>query len=319
MSTIPFISPEDVEQNLTWIDVVDALDNGHQKSRAEIADQLLKNGNNSMLNRAAWIPGLGLALKTVTIFPDNPERTPPLPSVNGAVILYNGDNGTISAIIDGILVTKWKTAGDSMLGARYLARPDSKNILIIGSGAVARSLVGAYNALYPNLDQISVWSRNPLNAEQFAHDIELSGYCVKPVSDLEHAVSHADIISTATLATSPILTGEWIQPGTHIDLIGAFRPDMREADDATLLKAKIFVDSRQTTIGHIGELIIPMSSGVISENDILADFYDLCNGAEGRTSDDDITVFKNGGGAHLDTMTAHLIWSKYASAHQTDV
>jgi ornithine cyclodeaminase len=200
-----------------------------------------------------------------------------------------------------------------MLGARYLARANSKNILIIGSGTVARSLIEAYSAMYPDLELISIASRKPENAVSLSSEMAAKGYKVTAVSDTAQAARSADIISTATLSTAPILKGEWISPGTHVDLIGAFRPDMREADDAVMSKGKLFVDSRQTTIDHIGELIMPIQDGVISQQDVLGDFYDLCNGSIGRTSENDITVFKNGGGAHLDTMTAHLIWSRYVS------
>ena len=318
MANIPFINPGDIDQELNWLDMVDALDQGHRKPQADIGDLLLKQGENAMLNRAAWIPGLGLALKTVTIFPTNADQTPPLPSIHGAVILYDSDTGTISAFLDGVLITKWKTASDSMLGARYLARPDSKNVLIIGSGTLARSLIEAYSAVFPELERITIWSRNPDNAQSLADDMADQGYATSATTDLENAAAQAHMISTATMSLVPVLKGEWISPGTHIDLIGAFRPDMREADDVVMQKGTIFVDSRKTTIHDIGELMIPIANGVISEGDIKADFYDLCNGAEGRTSVDEITVFKNGGGAHLDLMTANLIWAKYAAINRSD-
>ncbi len=128
----------------------------------------------------------------------------------------------------------------------------------------------------------------------------------------EHGVSlfgqvHADLIATTTMATHPVLQGDWLQPGTHLDLIGAYRPDMREVDDEALKRARIFVDSRSTTIGHIGEIQIPLDSGVISKTDIVADFYDLSSGDYMRRSRDEITIAKNGGGAHLDLMTARYI------------
>ncbi|MBT4890160.1 MAG: ornithine cyclodeaminase [Rhodospirillales bacterium] len=298
---------------MTWNDVVTALDEGHRKPRADIGDLLLKQGENAMLNRAAWIPGLGLGLKTVTVFPPNARHTPPIPTIHGAVILYDDETGSISAFLDGVLLTKWKTASDSMLGARYLARSDSKKVLIIGSGTLARSLVQSYSAIFPDLEQITIWSRNADNAEALANEMSDKGYATSAVTDLPLAAGQADMISTATMSVNPVLKGEWITPGTHVDLIGAFRPDMREADDAVLQKGKIFVDSRKTTIHDIGEMMIPIANGIITEADVKADFYDLCNGAQGRTSDDDITVFKNGGGAHLDLMTADLVWSKFSA------
>ena len=143
---------------------------------------------------------------------------------------------------------------------------------------------------------------------------------VHAIEDLAVGVAVADIVAIATLSTEPILKGEWVRPGTHVDLIGAYRPDMREADDMLIEKAEIFVDSRETAIHDIGELAIPIRDGVITADDIHADLYDLCNGASGRTSDQDITVYKNGGGGHLDLMTANFIFTAYqASGHQYPV
>ena len=140
-----------------------------------------------------------------------------------------------------------------------------------------------------------------ISAEKLANDFVNT----QAVSDLENAVSSADIISAATMSTEPLINGKWIKPGQHIDLIGAYRSDMREADDKTLQKSRIFVDSFETTIDHIGELKIPVAQGVINKEDVIADFYDLKEFS--RNSEDEITLFKNGGGAHLDLMTSHYI------------
>src|SRR5690606_4146410 len=159
----------------------------------------------------------------------------------------------------------------------------------------------AYRALIPDA-QVCIWNRSPAGAEALAQRVSATA-----VRDLEPAVRDAEIIATATMATQPVLRGEWLSPGTHVDLIGAFRPDMREGDDDLLKNARLFVDSRATTLGHIGEIQIPIDAGAIRESDILADFYDLPAGAYSRRSDHEITVAKNGGGAHLDLMTAAWI------------
>jgi len=205
-------------------------------------------------------------------------------------------------LVDFHLVTKWKTAGDSILAARKLARPDSKTILIVGAGTVGRSLREAYGAIFPDA-RFLIWNRSPEGAARFA-DTTLG---VTAIDDLEAGVSQADIITCASMSTEPLIKGEWLRAGQHLDLIGAYRPDMREADDDALGRARVFVDSRATTIGHIGELKIPLATGAISEADIKADYYDLPSGAFTRQSQEDITLFKNGGGAHLDLMTARYI------------
>jgi ornithine cyclodeaminase/alanine dehydrogenase-like protein (mu-crystallin family) len=311
MNTIPIIRIADVEHFLSWTGVCDAIRSGHQLVRADIDDILLRKGKSSLLNRAAWISGLGIGTKTATIFPGNAELTPPIPSVQAVFTLFDDQTGTPVAIIDGDMLTKWKTAADSVLGARLLARPDSKTLLIIGAGVVARSLVEAYSAMFPGLEQILIWSRTRSNAQAFASSMNNHQRSVRSVEDLASHVPRADIVAAATLSTDPVLKGAWVSPGTHVDLIGSYRPDMREADDELLQMSELFADSRETAMAHTGELIIPIEKGVISEQDIRADLYDLCNGAPGRTSEQSITVFKNGGGAHLDLMTANYIFNTY--------
>lgn len=311
MNTIPIIRIDDVEHLLSWTGVCDAICSGHQLLHADIDDILIRKGNRALLNRAAWISGLGIGTKTATIFPGNAELTTPIPSVQAVFTLFDDQTGTPVAIIDGDMLTRWKTAADSVLGARLLARPDSKTLLIIGAGVVARSLVEAYSAIFPDLVQIIIWSRTHGHAQALASSMNNDLISVRSVEDLASHVHRADIVAAATLSTDPVLKGAWVSPGTHVDLIGSYRPDMREADDELLQVSELFADSRETAIAHTGELIIPIRNGVISEQDIRADLYDLCNGAVARTSDQSITVFKNGGGAHLDLMTANYIFNTY--------
>lgn len=302
MSAIPFLTADQVEHRLGWKAVSDALFSGHLQPRANIDDILFRQGDNALLSRAAWIKGAGIGVKTATIFPNNLKRDPALPSVHAVFTLFDDETGVPQALIDGTMVTKWKTAGDSILGARLLARPDSKTVTLVGAGAVASSLIDAYREVFPDLERILVWNRTFARAQRLAAE---KG--VEAIKDLQEALGLADIVSSATLSIEPILKGEWIKAGTHVDLIGAFRPDMREADDTLIQKGSIFVDAFETTVHDIGELMIPIKNGVITENDVKGDLYNLCQGAKGRQSEDEITIFKNGGGAHLDLMTALYI------------
>lgn len=312
MSAIPFIQALEVEHLLRWNDVSDALVAGHLMGRADIDDILFHHDQDSLLNRAAWIRGLGIGVKTATIFPGNEKLNPAFPNIHAVFTLFDDQTGVPVALIDGNLVTKWKTAADSLLGARLLARADSETLLIIGAGTVAASLVAAYSAGFANLSQILIWNRTSDRARELAARFTRTDLPVECVEDLAAGVARADLIASATLSTEPVLKGEWVMPGTHVDLIGAFRPDMREADDGLIQKAELFVDSRETAIHDIGELLIPIRNGVITEQHVRADLYDLCNGAAGRTSPDAITVYKNGGGAHLDLMTAKYIFRVYS-------
>ena len=316
MGTLPFIRATEIEHLLSWAGVCDALISGHRLARADIRDILFTRDEDTMLNRAAWINGLGIGVKTATIFPGNCERDPSLPGVHTVFTLFDHDTGAPAAQIDGTMMTKWKTAADSVLGAKFLARQDSRVLLIIGAGAVARSLVEAYSEIFPGLQEILVWNRTAARARELVSCLGEKGFSVRCTNDLADAVAHADIVSAATVSTEPVLHGDWVSPGTHVDLIGAYRHDMREADDDLIKKSELFVDARETTIHDIGELSIPIDQGVICEDDIRADLYDLCNGSGGRSSEQAITVYKNGGGAHLDLMTARYIFGIH-SARQT--
>jgi len=258
-----------------------------------------------LLSRSARIEGMGFGVKSVSVLPNNSSQG--LPTVQGGMLVFDDKTGSLMAVIDSALITNWKTAADSVLGARLLAQPKSKNLLIVGAGSVGEQLVRAYSEIFPDMCAIEIWNRTPDRAKKLAATLSDQGYPVKITQDLPTACARANIISVATLTTDPIIKGDWIQSGTHVDLIGAFTKDMREGDDRLMQKARIFVDSFDTTIEHIGELMIPIASGAIKKSDVLADFYGLLSGEPGRTHADDITVFKNGGGAHLDLMTAHCI------------
>lgn len=285
----------EAEAYLTWHGMLETLEAGHLLPRAEIADLFLYRGEDTLLDRAAWIDGLGSLVKVGSINPGNLARGKP--TVNGIVNLFDNVTGELAALLDFHMVTKWKTAGDSLLAASKLARRNSRSILLVGAGAVARSMVEAYGCLFPEA-RFTVWSRSRTSAEAMGLPV---------ADDLEAAVRAADIICTATLSNQPLIKGEWLQPGQHLDLIGAYTPAMREVDDAAMKRARIFVDARATTIHHIGDIMAPIKSGSITEADIIADFYDIAAGAYVRTSDDQITIAKNGGGAHLDLMTATYI------------
>ena len=305
MSPPLLIGHADAAHRLDWGDAVAALRSGHQLPRAEIADSFIGPATATMMSRSAYIPGLGYGAKAFTVFDANAARG--LATVQGAMLVFAPEDGHVSAVVDSALVTEFKTAADSVLGASLLARPDSAHLLVVGAGTVAASLVRAYRAVMPGLRRVSVWARRPEQAQALVAGLGDIGAELVAVPDLAPAVGQADIVSSATMARQPVILGDWVRPGTHVDLIGAYKADMREADDALLAKAALFVDSRETT-AHIGELLIPLASGAIRPGDVLGDLYDLVrDGARRRQSQGEITVYKNGGGAHLDLMMAHYI------------
>jgi ornithine cyclodeaminase len=296
--SIDFV-PYEAERLLDWKGLLAAFEAGHRLPKPDIKDLFCYRGADTILDRATWIDGLGALVKVATVVPGNVAIGKP--TVNGSVTLYDDRTGELTGLVDFHLVTKWKTAGDSLFAASRLVRPVARRFLLVGAGKVAQSMVEAYGAVFPEAE-FTVWSRSRASAEAMGLPV---------ADDLEAAVRGADVICTATMATAPLIKGEWLQPGQHLDLIGAYKPGMREVDDAAMARARVFVDARGTTIHHIGELIDPLASGAITEGDIVADYYDD-PALFRRQSEGEITIAKNGGGAHLDLMTAMYIQKAWA-------
>ncbi|WP_018701198.1 ornithine cyclodeaminase family protein [Amorphus coralli] len=301
------VSADDINEALGWRPLVDALKAAHKAEDVDLGDTLLTSKGRKLLVRSAWIGGLGAGVKAVSVYPDNPNLKPPRPSVQGSMLVFDEETGEPQALVDGKALTAWKTAADSALGADFLARPDIETMLMVGAGNMAEPLIRAHKAVRPSLRSVTIWNRSRPRADALAArlgDLEMD---LAIADDLDAAVEQADLVTTATMSETPVLTGARLRPGAHVDLVGAFTPTMREADDDVLTRGRLFVDCRHTTIGEIGELIDPMERGVIGKEDVLADYFDLAKGAAGRMGADEITVCKNGGGAHLDLMVAHHV------------
>jgi ornithine cyclodeaminase/alanine dehydrogenase-like protein (mu-crystallin family) len=313
------IDRDQVDAALTWPALVDALDAGHRLGRGQTHDVLIEEGGDILLSRTAWKAGYGIGIKTVTGFFGNPGRTPPRPSVQGVFVLFDHADGRPLAVIDGAAITAWKTAADSALGSRYLSRPEARCLLMVGAGALAKPLIQAHLSVRPRLEKVLVWNRTPGRAQALAAELQADDVAAEAAADLAAAVRAADIVSSATRTEEPLIQGLWLQPGAHLDLVGAFTASMREADDTALQRGRIFVDARESTLDHIGELKVPIERGVIGKDDVLADLYDLAGGLRWRRSPGDITVYKNGGGAHLDLMTAIAIYRGIEAGPQPGV
>ncbi len=315
VSTIQFhLGAQEILKTVQFGPLVDALEAMHREAPADVKDMLLEQPGSEetdyCLIRAAWQRGEALGVKIASIFPEN--QTLELPAIHAAYILFDGATGVPLQSIDGTVLTYLKTAADSALGSRLLARPDSRRLLMVGAGAMAPYLIEAHCTVHPGIDNIQIWNRSPARRDALIETLG-ADRPVEAADNLAEAVAWADIICCATMTTDPLIRGEWLSQGTHLDLVGAFRTDMREADDETLRQGRLFVDSRQTTIGEIGELLIPMNAGVITKEDVLADLYQLCAGHPGRGNPTEITIYKNGGGGHLDLMTARHIRERCTS------
>ena len=302
---------------LNWQGVIDALIAGHQLPRAAITDTVLADGTNRLLNRSARIEGLGYVVKSVTVFPKNPAREQFLPSVQGICTVFDECTGQARALIDAELLTYWKTAADSVLGARLLGPAEPEHLLIFGAGRVAQSLIDAYTTIFPSITTVTFCVRRLQSAGWLRHKLaayeKRLPFALRFSTDPAAAVPLADIVATATTSETPVLQGNWLTSGAHVDLVGAYTVSMREADDNTLQRGALYVDCSDTTVDHIGELVIPLASGVIQPDSVVGDLYDLIEqgtGDGGRIRDpQQITIFKNGGGAHLDLMVARHLMS----------
>jgi alanine dehydrogenase len=257
----------------------------------------------------AWSGGDSrfIGVKLVNIFPDNGAKS--LPSVMGIYVLFSAETGAPLCMMDGARLTLWRTAAASGLASRFLSRPDSRKLLMVGAGALAPFLIRAHRAARP-IDQVMLWNRGRARAVAVQQELKAHGINVQIVDDLEGAVRKADVISAATLATEPLIRGEWLKPGTHVDLVGAFTPAMRESDDEAVRRARLFCDTRGGAMKEAGDLVQPLKSGVIEESKIEADLAELSSRkVQVKRLADDITLYKSAGSAHQDLAAAMAVWN----------
>ncbi len=267
-----------------------------------LADQ--GGGPATLLLMPAWQEGGPIGVKVAGVFPGNAARG--LPAVTGLYLLLDGDTGLPLAVLDAAALTRWRTAAASALAADFLARPDAATLVMIGTGGLAEPLIRAHAAIRP-LRRALVWGRDPAKAAALAARLDRPGLRVEAASALASAVGTADIVSCATPATAPVLQGEWLAPGTHVDLVGGFTAAMREADDRVVARARLFVDTR-TALAEAGDLVQPIRTGVITADACLGDLAALCRGVcGGRQSAEEITLFKSVGTALEDLAAARLV------------
>jgi ornithine cyclodeaminase len=305
--TLRFYSADKVHAALDWERLAAAL----AAAFAEGAQVPLRHvhplgASDALLLMPAWRDTGGLGVKIVTVMPGNAARG--AATVNALYVLLDRASGEARAVIDGEALTLRRTAAASALAARHLARADSANLLVIGTGRLAPYLARAHCALRPALARVHVWGRRAQAAQTLAQRLRDDGLPAMAADDLEAAVRQADIVSCATTATAPIVRGAWLAPGTHLDLVGAFTRTMREADDAAVARARIFVDTYAGALAEAGDLVLPLERGVIARDRIEAELAELVRGDKpGRRSNDEITLFKSVGTALEDLAAAELV------------
>jgi ornithine cyclodeaminase len=309
------IDAQRVHELLEYRGLVEAIREAHQGAMPKMSDRIIYQEANasgppdSFIILPAWQPQEGLLCKLVTSFPNNMQRYG-VSNVNSIYAWVDGRTGITEAVIDGEAMIFRKTSADSALGADMLARADAKTLLMIGAGGLAPYLVRAHLSVRPALENILVWNRTAGRAAALVELLARENITAQQVDDLDAAVARADIICSATMASTPLLKGALLQPGAHVDLVGSFTPEMREADDDVLRRCDLFVDHRQTT-ERSGEFLGPFERGIISPRDVRADLFELCQGkVPGRTADTQITLMKNGGGSHIDYFVARFLMQR---------
>jgi alanine dehydrogenase len=259
----------------------------------------------TLLLMPAWQPGKALGIKLVTISPGNAAHG--LPAVQGVYLLLDGMTTRPLALLEGSALTLRRTACASALAAGYLARDDSRHLVMVGAGALALHLVRAHASVRP-IGRVTIWNRTQAKAVALAAALAKEGLEARATGNLKAAVGQADIVSCATMSSEPVISGAWLPDGCHVDLVGAFRPTMREADDAAVRRSRVFVDTRSGALAEAGDIVLAIASGALAEADIRADLFELCRGTRsGRRDVKEITLFKSVGSALEDLAAARLV------------
>lgn len=317
------VSADEVEHALPYGELVEVLRTAFREGAVQpvrhhhtierpdgVASTLLLMPAWSDFMKTGTSDGGYVGVKIVTVTPDNNARA--LPAVMGHYLLLDGKTGAPRAFIDGQRLTARRTAAASALAASYLARADASHLLIAGAGALSTQLALAHAAVRP-ISRISVWNRTLANARKVAAELASLGFETEVAHDLDAAQGDCDIVSCATLSAVPLVKGALLRPGTHIDLVGAFSPTMRESDDALMKRAAVFVDTRAGALKEAGDIVQAVASGALVAEAIAGDLFDLTRGkVKGRTGGDQITVFKSVGAALEDLAAAIRVYEKLA-------
>jgi len=316
------ISAAEVDRALSFPGLVETLrkafhDGAIQPVRHHHTVERPTGADSTLLLMPAWtdfnaqgVSGNGhIGVKIVTVSPDNNAIAKP--AVMGLYLLLDGTTGEPQALIDGQRLTQWRTACASALAATYLAREDASRLLIVGAGAVAQFLARAHAAVRP-IKHIGIWNRTPANALKVANELRAEGFEVTVSDDLDADAAKADIISCATISNIPLIKGVSLKPGTHVDLVGAFTPDMRESDDEAIRRARVYVDTRAGATKEAGDIVQALASGALSADGIVADLHELARGQKpGRRDAEEITLFKSVGAALEDLAAGIAVYEAH--------
>jgi ornithine cyclodeaminase len=308
---IPFVSTATLEAKLDYPSLIQTLKHAFAAGwpvpvRHHHPIDVAGTPHQTLLLMPAWEGGESVGIKIVTITPSNGARN--LPAIQGLYLMLDGATGEPRALMEGKTLTARRTAAASGLAATFCARKDAATHLMVGAGALSQPLIEAHRAARPSINKNLLWARDAEKAEEKIAECRKAGVTVEYARDLEAAARTADVISCATLSSKPLIRGDWLKPGAHLDLVGAYLPELRESDDAAVKRSTLFCDTRAGALKEGGDLLQPLKAGVIQESDVAADLADLCKGKHpGRTRADEVTLFKSVGTAIEDLAAAKLM------------
>lgn len=318
MDNIKQISTEFIEENTNFLELISEIKQ-HFSSDEVIVPMRHHHdfpnpevrADSTLLLMPAWNPSKNAGVKIVTISPENGQFN--LPSIQGTYIYFDAIKGSIKAILEAKSLTVKRTAAASALAASYLSRKDASSLLMIGTGALSINLIKAHAAVRP-IKEVFIWGRNFEKATAICDRLKNEKFTTKAIKNIEEKITEVAIISCATLSKTPLILGKYLKNGQHIDLVGAYKKDMREADDETISKAAVYVDTFQGGLKESGDIVTPLQNGTLKEEDIKADLFQLCsNQKAGRSSAEEITVFKSVGHALEDLAAANYYYNKYSN------
>ena len=308
-----FIDAREIDAALDFPALIDALDEAFRagwtapiRHHHSVSSEDGPGGVHLLM--PAWGDGL-LGVKIVNVFPGNGALGKP--AVQGVYVLQDGRTGETLAILDGTRLTVWRTAAASALAAKRLARSDARRLTLVGAGNLAPFLARAHASVRA-IDEIIVWNHRLEGAERLADALAAEGFRARAEESLQAAVEEADIVSAATLSTTPLIKGAWLKPGVHVDLVGAFTMSMREADDLALTRARVFIDT-PAALEEGGDVAQALASGALAHSAVIADLAALGRGEPGRRDASEITLFKSVGASIEDLAAAALVWRRMAS------
>jgi ornithine cyclodeaminase len=318
MEDIKLIDAKFIEENTNFPALISELDSGFSSKNVIVPMRHHHDfpnpeveADSTLLLMPAWNPSQEAGVKIVTVSPENSQFD--LPSIHGTYIDMDAKTGALKAILEAKSLTAKRTAAASALASSFLAKKEASSLLMIGTGALSINLIKAHASVRP-IKTVYVWGRHIKKAQAICDALSNSRFSVEAIQNIEDKIAEVDIISCATLSKTPLVLGKHLKAGQHVDLVGAYKKDMREADDDAIRIASVFVDTMQGGLKESGDIVIPLEKGIITKTDIKADLFQLCSKEkQGRQSDDEITLFKSVGHALEDLIAAKYYYNQFTN------